>query len=391
MNAVRLDRWVVLSIFLVWLAALFLLELFSVINDSGVRVRFASGPAFLDFGLYSSFNFDRISALWRPFEFTRIFWVEGIAAALSWLKLMPIVPGPVYPALIHLFGFQENPASLSGVYIALGAVLGVSWASWAKTRSPLWLVQVVLGAFPFLIYYSVLVSADLLFAIWVWIFFLLISRCDSSDRAPFHLFSLVIILAILTRPTGLIFVGIAGLALALKLPVQTLKTASGRFFVVFLIFASLWGLVYYAPYFLVHDANGAKTHYFGLLPDAYKAGLFSALPDFIDTVFSYTLLFGAKVLHAVGLRPSYAAIDPVFTLARSLPGIFFLPGLLLVIVRGSALERVFIVCFMLPVFVAASQERYILGIMPILFYWGWVFWASTFKSFGGSLRSAVFR
>jgi hypothetical protein len=85
-----LSRWIVFSIVLAWLTALLLFEIFSVVNDSGARVQFGSGPAFLDFGLYSAFEFDKFSALWRPFEFIRIVWTSGVAAGIDWLKLQVI-------------------------------------------------------------------------------------------------------------------------------------------------------------------------------------------------------------------------------------------------------------------------------------------------------------
>lgn len=384
-----LGRWVVFSILLVWLTAFLLFEILSVVNDSGARVQFGSGPAFLDFGLHSTFEFDKFSALWRPFEFIQVIWTSGVAAGIDWLKLQVIAPGPIYPTLIHLFSFEENPGLLSGIYLLLGVVLGLAWAWWAKKQGLTWIVQVLLGAFPFLIYYSVLVSTDLLFAVWAWILFCLLNRSKSNRPISFFLVGAVIFFAVLTRPTGLVFVGVAGLFLIFRAPGAVFKTSSGLLFLLFLCFVSVWGLLYYAPYYLVHDANGDKTHYFGFLPQVYKAGLFPDLPDLMSKFLSYTLFIGAKILHAVGLRPSYAAIEPVFTLLRALPGFIFLPGLLLVLFRGSFLERIFVGIFMLPVFIAASQERYTLGIMPILFCWGWGFWARLFESFGSSVRRLI--
>lgn len=365
-----------------WLAALIVFELVSVVNDSGMRVRFASGPAFLDFGLYAGFQFESSKALLRPFEYLNLALDGGLSAGLGWLSAQVIVPGPVYPALVSLLGFQASPALLSALYVAIGLLLGLAWTAWAKGKGIPWQAQVLLGAFPFLVYYAVLVSTDLLFALWVWAAFYLLSKASTGGRIPFIWLTAVILLAVLTRPTGLALVGIAGLFLLLHSPRQMIGTGPGFLFLLFLSFISFWALVYYAPYYLVHDANGANTHYFGLLPQVYKDGLFPGLPEMLDTGVSWGLLFFAKLLHAVGLRPSYADIHPFLTLARALPGLLFLPGLLLVMIKGSLLERIFVSLFMLPVFVAASQERYLLGIMPILVYWGWVFWA-------GALRQLV--
>ena len=374
-----------------WLAALIAFELVSVVNDSGTRVQFASGPAFLDFGLYEGFQFESLRALLRPFDFLQFALDGDLSAGLSWLSAQVIVPGPVYPALVSLFGFQASPAPLSALYVVLGLLLGLAWAAWAKGRCIPWQAQVLLGAFPFLIYYAVLVSTDLLFALWVWASFYLLSKASTGFRIPFIWLTAVILLAVLTRPTGLALVGIAGLFLMLHSRRQMFKTCPGVLFLLFLFFISFWGLIYYAPYYLVHDANGANTHYFGLLPQVYKDGLFPSLPEMLDTGVSWALLFFAKLLHAVGLRPSYADIHPLLTLARALPGLIFLPGLLLVMIKGSLLERIFVGLFILPVFVAASQERYLLGIMPILVYWGWVFWAGALRRVGASVHRLVLR
>lgn len=362
-----------------------------MVNDSGTRVQFASGPAFLDFGLYAGFQFDSLGALLRPFEFLHLALDGGLSAGLGWLSAQVIIPGPVYPALVSLFGFQASPVLLSTLYVALGLFLGLAWAGWEKGRGIPWQAQALLGAFPFLVYYAVLVSTDLLFALWVWAVFYLLSKASTCGRIPFVWLTAVIFLAVLTRPTGLALVGIAGLFLLLHSPRQMFKTGSGFLFLLFLFFISFWGLVFYAPYYLVHDANGANTHYFGLLPQAYKDGLFSSLPEMLNTGVSWAILFFAKLLHAVGLRPSYADIHPLLTLARALPGLIFLPGLLLVMIKGSLLERIFVGLFMLPVFVAASQERYLLGIMSILFYWGWAFWAGAFGRLGALTHRLVLR
>ena len=374
-----------------WLAVLVVFELLSVVNDSGSRVQFASGPAFLDFGLYAGFQFESLRVLLGPFEFLHLALNEGLSAGLGWLSAQVIVPGPVYPALVSLFGFQASPVFLSTLYVGLGLLLGLAWGAWAKVSGIPWQAQVLLGAFPFLIYYAVLVSTDLLFALWVWAVFYLLSKASNSGRILFVSLAAVILLAVLTRPTGLALVGIAGLFLVLHSPRQMFKTWPGVLFLLFLLFISFWGLVYYAPYYLVHDANGANTHYFGLLPQAYKDGLFPSLPQMLDTGVSWLLLFCAKLLHAVGLRPSYADIHPLLTLVRALPGLLFLPGLLLVMIKGSLLERIFVGLFILPVFVAASQERYLLGIMPILVYWGWVFWAGALRRVGASVHRLVLR
>jgi hypothetical protein len=75
-------------------------------------------------------------------------------------------------------------------------------------------------------------------------------------------------------------------------------------------------------------------------------------------------------MHAVGLRPSYASVDTWLVIARALPGLLFLPGLVYLFFAAQWFERCFVLLFMVPIFIGASQERYLLALTPILLLWG---------------------
>jgi hypothetical protein len=88
------------------------------------------------------------------------------------------------------------------------------------------------------------------------------------------------------------------------------------------------------------------------------------------------LLFAiSKLMHAVGLRPSYASVETWLLIVRALPGLLFLPGLIYLLFAGHWFERWFVFFFMLPVFIGASQERYLLALTPILLLWGVRAWS----------------
>jgi hypothetical protein len=376
---------VVAPALIVWLLVLVGLEWVSVVNDSGVRVGFANGPAFLDFGLYSTAQANNLSVLLRPFDFLGLIFFDGLPLALQWLQQQPIQPGPVYPLLIQLFAYPSHPWLLASFYLVLGILLGLSWAQWAARQNEpasAWL-QVGLAAFPFLVYYTVLVSTDLLFAVFTWLMWRVIQKPWFEKPLGLSVVVLIVAAAVLTRPTALVFIPIALVSLAYMASGRVLLTALGLAFTVSLSFIAAWGLVFYAPYYLVHAANGAQTHYFGFFPQEFHQGIFPALPQALNNAFSLVVLGLSKLAHAMGLRPSYADLDPLLTLARSLPGLVFLPGLFYGMLRAPMLERIFVGLFLVPVFVAASQERYILGIMPILFFWGVCFWVNLFKRVGG--------
>ena len=237
------------------------------------------------------------------------------------------------------------------------------------------MIQVLVGAFPLLVYYTVLVSTDLLFAALVWIVWIVLNRTELSQRGTLWLLAGVTTLAVLTRPTAMVLIPIVLFALLHTYGAIFFVRARGAFFLAFLLALAMWGSIYYAPYYLVHEANGARTHYFGILPEVYWVGLFPQLPNVLNQGLSVGLLILAKLLHAVGLRPSYAELDPLLTLLRALPGLVLLPGLIYGLLSAPFAQRMFVALFMVPVFIAASQERYLLGIMPILLLWGFQFWS----------------
>ncbi len=231
-----------------WLSALLVFDLLDLVNDSGKRVQFASGPAFLDFPLYSVFGLESLWVLLRPFEFLHHALGGGVLAGLNWLSSQEIVPGPVYPVLVYLLGFQESPALLSTVYVVIGLLLGLAWARWVKSRGMPWQAQVLLGTFPFLVYYAVLVSTDLLFALWVWVAFCLLAKASTGVRISLVWLAVLILLSILTRPAGLALAGIVGLFLVPHSPKRMLRAGPGILFLLFLFLISFWGLIFYAPY-----------------------------------------------------------------------------------------------------------------------------------------------
>jgi hypothetical protein len=143
----------------------------------------------------------------------------------------------------------------------------------------------------------------------------------------------------------------------------------------FWVLAGVYMLIYYLPYYWVHDSNAGATHYWGFLPSEYYKGLWAEVPAWISQLVSWLLFVISKLMHAVGLRPSYASVDTWLVVIRALPGLVFLPGLIYLFFVGQLFEKWFVFFFMLPVFIGASQERYILALSPILLLWGVRAWS----------------
>ena len=114
--------------------------------------------------------------------------------------------------------------------------------------------------------------------------------------------------------------------------------------------------------------------YFGYLPRQYLEGLWPDLPVALNLGFSWFGLVAAKLLYLTGLRPSFGDTALPFVILRMLPGAIVLPGLIWSLLRAEWRERLFVVFFLAPIFLGVAQDRYLLPIQPVLFYYGICAW-----------------
>jgi hypothetical protein len=371
---------------LCYAAAWALLSSITLINDSGIPLKPLGPPAFLDFGIYSPHIADPWGGLLRPLEFAYRA-LANTSEAWVWLHSQPLKPGPLYPALLKAMGYLQSPLPFTLLWLWLGMGLGLAWAAYLRESGAPGILQLFAACFPALVYYSFLLSTEVLYAASLALLFVCTrqwwqaaGREQALRWAAASIGSLL--LALLIRPNALPLGGVVLATLAVRAwrtrPHETGHTDQTHLrhlaplvlpaLLVCTITAAMW--VYYLPYYCVHAGNGDRTPYWGLLPSQYHAGLFPQWPLWLNISASELALAGSKLLHAVGLRPSYADLNPWLTLARAAPGLIFLPGLIYGVFKGRAHEQIFVVCVMLPIFVAASQERYLLAITPILLWWG---------------------
>jgi hypothetical protein len=344
--------------------AFLIFENLNIYNDSGVSIKLAGPPAYLDYAIYKN----HISAAWseitRPLNFF-VFLIEDWRGAINWLKSQSLKPGPLFPMMLGFSGYEESMYLLSFLYQLAGAVLGWHWAKQLRDRGEALWLQVLSACFPALIYYAFLVSTDLLYACLVAVW-LISARAVLEGKAWSYGWTVsATILLMLARPNSLSLI-----------PLMSLLAWKGKSFRAWLSWSVFWAavgvymLIYYLPYYWVHDSNATATHYWGILPSEYYKGLWAGIPAWISQPISWVLLAASKLLHAVGLRPSYASVDTWLAIARALPGVLFLPGLVYLFFAAQWFERSFVFFFMVPIFVGASQERYLLALTPILLLWG---------------------
>ena len=130
----------------------------------------------------------------------------------------------------------------------------------------------------------------------------------------------------------------------------------------------------YAPYFHAVVSGSVAIGYFGYLPRQYLEGLWPDLPVALNLGFSWFGLVAAKLLYLTGLRPSFGDTALPFVILRMLPGAIVLPGLIWSLLRAEWRERLFVVFFLAPIFLGVAQDRYLLPIQPVLFYYGICAW-----------------
>jgi len=359
---------VILAIIVSRLCAFLIFEHLNISNDSGVTIKLGGPPAFWDYVVYK----DHISTAWseinRPIKFFVIVLVDW-HSAFDWLKLQSLKPGPLFPMLLGLAKYDESRYLLSWIYQIAGAILGWHWAKQIRARGEALWLQILSACFPALVYYSILVSTDLLFACLIAIW-LICARVVLNDKTrTLYPAAVAMLLLLLARPNSLAL-----------LPVMSLLAWEVKSWRVWLLWSLFWTLVgvymliYYLPYYWVHDSNAGATRYWGLLPSDYYKGLWKDVPAFFSQPFSWLLFAISKLMYAVGLRPSYASIDIWLVVVRALPGLVFLPGLIYLLFTAERFERWFVFFFLLPIFIGASQERYLLSLTPILLFWGVRVW-----------------
>jgi hypothetical protein len=299
-------------------------------------------------------------------------------------KIAFFLPGPLYPGLLHVFDYgPENTLPLSGIYLLLsmGLVAAWLWWLWRNGLSRLWLY--IFAVLPTPYWFMLNVSTDLLFAGVVAAFWLLWFDQKIPDLRRMAGVAVVVVIAALLRPNALsllLFLCIDVLIweVALKEPGPTRRRG--------LLFAALVTVmltilaVFYLPYFYwVVAGNSANVAYFDSLPSEYFDGLWPDLPRMINIVLSWFALLAAKIFYLTGLRPSFGDTATPLIILRILPGLIMLPGLLWLLIRAEWRVRLFVVFFLGPILLGISQDRYILPLQPVLFFYGAKAWEEIIK------------
>lgn len=340
---------------------------FPIANERGYGVSPVLAPAYYDFAFYleSAARYVRAPGTLIA-EFVRFY-------GDPWSVPLPsLVSGPVFPLLIALTGFSTgNYLPLGLAYLALGCAIATVWLWWLREHAFSLPVLLLFAVLPNAIWFTLIVSTDLLFAAEFAIFYLAYFHSKPSRKTA-ATWSIALVLMVLTRPNGfsvLLFVALDAAWSFLR--ERRIAPARAIAILVLLVVSAL----YLYPYFVGEMRKASGTlQYFGRTPAEYAAGLLPWAPRVIDLALSWLALLSAKLLYFAGLRPSYGVTAPLLVMLRALAGVLLLPGLLALLARAPLRQRALVALYCLPFLLGPSQDRYYLAIYPLLFIWGvWFF------------------
>ena len=276
--------------------------------------------------------------------------------------------GPLLPYFIHITQYKPgNTFGLSLIFLGMSIVACVLWLNWLKARdiSTGWLL--VFALLPAPVWFMLSLGTDLPFALFFCIFFLSYFSGSRSNRHA-TIWLCCAFLMVLTRPNALSILLFVLLDTTLRFWKH--RGIEEALALSFSLLLCAFGTAFYFPYFLMFIDNGGSLAYFGVPPSQYHAGIFEWLPAWLDKPLSWLCLGASKLLYLVGLRPSYADVPDYIVVLRATPGLILLPGLVWLLITAEYRLRVFMLIFLAPILLGASQERYILAITPILYVYG---------------------
>lgn len=279
-----------------------------------------------------------------------------------------LISGPVFPLVIGVSGFSSGAYLPLGIaYLVLGSALAILWLGWLHkhgVQGP-WLVAFAL--LPNSIWFTLVISPDLLFAAefaaFFWAYF-------ATGRSRWQTVGWVtaLVLMILTRPNSFSVMLFVALDVAWTLlRGRSLPLTRAAALLVLLLVSG----VYLFPYFVFEmNKAGNLLTYFGYTPVQYLDGIYTVLPEWLDRLLSWVSLLGAKLLYLTGLRPSYGITPWGMVLLRGAAGLVLLPGLVVLLWTAPMAVRALVALYCLPFILGPAQDRYYIAVYPLLYLYG---------------------
>ena len=214
------------------ITAFWIFDQWDVVNDSGVAIKPLGEPAYLDYSAYRMHTDSAWHGIFMPFLFIQRA-LSNVAAAWSWLHEQSLKPGPIFPALLDLWSYERIHAPLAWAYLLFGGALGWLWARFLAWREMGFWAQALVACFPALVYYSFLVSTDLLYAVLMALFYAAAWAVLLQKQRAWIWCMLTLVVALLSRPNALAMIPVLFIVLAAE---STLKWSTKGVLIL------IWGL-----------------------------------------------------------------------------------------------------------------------------------------------------
>ena len=359
------------------LAVFFYLIAFPMANETGNLV----SPMIFQLGSDYSFYFDSLEIYQGSFSdfFTHV--MKTFDAPFSNLYKF-VTSGPVLPILFMVFSYSAgNTLPLSIATLAVGTITAWLWIVWLHRRDVRLVWLLVFAILPNPIWYQINNSLDTYHALFVALFAITFLGGE-ANRARVAMGLGAGTLATLAKPNGLPL--IVFILVDIVLHHSTTKFWLKAAFMLSAAAIVAIFFLFYMTYLIAFLESSSHFKFFGVPYASYLTGMYDALPTILELPLSWLSLIVVKILYLVGLRPSYGITPFDIVLIRSAPGLILLPGLLWLLFKRPRRVALFILIFLIPPFLGATQERYLLPIMPIVFYYSVV-------AFGALLEAVMGR
>jgi hypothetical protein len=345
------------------LAVFFYLIAFPVLNESGDLV----SPMLFQKGADYSFYLQSLAVYQGSFSDILVRFFSTFDAPLTNLYTF-VTSGPVLPVLFVIFHYSaENTLPLSLATLTVGTT--IVWISiyWLHQRGLPFIWLCIFAILPNPIWYQINNSVDVYLAFFTVLF--LVTYLGGPANRNRVLGGLVSgTLAVLTKPNGL------PLIIFMLGDIICFHSMSRRWLKIMFILgaaglATLFFLFYMA-YLVSFLENSSHFSFFYIPYLNYLGGIFDFLPAVLDLPLSWLSLIVAKLFYLVGLRPSFGVTSIELVVIRAAPGVIMLSGLLWLLLKRPRREGMFVLMFIIPPMLGATQERYLLPILPLIFFCG---------------------
>jgi len=295
-----------------------------------------------------------------------------------------VTSGPILPLLFVVLRYSaENTLPLSLVSLAVGTITAWIWVGWLHRRGVGLVGLLVFALMPNPIWYQINNTLDTYLAFFTALFVVAYLK-GSVTRARVSMGFGAGTLAIMAKPNGLplIIFMLVDIVFYHSTVRRWLKT------VFILSAASLIAVffLFYMTYLISFLESSSHFSFFGVPYVDYLSGMYQALPTVVDLPLSWLSLIGAKALYLTGLRPSYGVTPIEIVAIRSAPGLVLLPGLIWLAAKRPRRESLFILVYLIPPFLGATQERYLLPVMPVVYFYGVLAFAAARQCIGRLVR-----